>query len=438
MYDLSIKNGLVYLDGAFEKRNIYIKGDTIERITDENLKSLSTHDARGNMVMPGIIDPHVHFGLDLGFARARDDFEAGTRAAVHGGVTTVIDFLDPVDNPGALRQAFKKRYEAAKDAHIDYKFHATIKHPDCDLEDFVLTMKSLGMDTLKLFTTYSDSGRRTNDEDIIRLLRLSDKHDFLLLVHIESDGMITLDDAFTHEDLPISRPRESETVEALKLASFVDIHGGSLYMVHLSSGETLRQLKKTYPHLLNRRFIIESCPQYFTFDLEKLRQEDGHLFTFAPPLRIEAEKKLLRSMIDDIATIGTDHCAFHKADKQKPRLKDIPLGIGGVEQSFDIMYHRFGATIIDKMTRNVARIHRIDRRRGTLAPGKRADIFIYQKERRLLKHHHGDADHNLYMGLEVSGKVTATIKGGRFLLKDGVFTPGEGRMINNEDNQGDY
>ena len=101
MYDLALVNGDVYFDNSFHKCNIYIKDGLIKRITPLHLKAEEEYDCLDSLVLPGIIDPHVHFQLDLGNISSRDDFQYGSRAAAFGGVTTIIDFNISVNVPSA-------------------------------------------------------------------------------------------------------------------------------------------------------------------------------------------------------------------------------------------------------------------------------------------------------------------------------------------------
>ncbi|MBN2540864.1 MAG: amidohydrolase family protein [Bacilli bacterium] len=420
MYDLRILNGSVYRNGVFEKTNIYIQGDTIKEISKELLEAKDSINVSDSLVLPALIDPHVHFNLDLGRIRSRDDFLAGSIQAAFGGVTTIIDFLNPVDNIEDLQAAYDLRMTEAKNCCVDYQFHATIKNPKCDLEEFVLKMKELGMHSLKLFTTYSDSGRRTYDEDIIELLKLSEKHHFLLLAHIENDDLITLDDEFTFRDLNRSRPNISETKEALKLASYVRDYGGYLYMVHLSSGYTIEKLKDQYGDILNKRFFVESCPHYFTLTSDEVQKDDGYLYTLAPPLRSKNEMCKLRDHFDDIYAIGTDHCAFFVDDKNHYLLKDIPLGIGGIEYSFDLMYKLFEKKTIDKMSKNLYTLYNM-KDRGSIEVGKRANLFVYDLMENTIDDFHGFTDYSVYKGCLRKGRVIHTIHRGKFLVRNMNF-----------------
>ncbi len=431
--DLCIKNAQAYIDGSFRMTNLYIDKGVIRRITNEELAAESVYDAEGDLVIPGLIDPHVHIALEVGPHRSADDFRTGSISAAYGGVTTLIDFLDPVDNVKDFAKEFARRKRLARESLLDYAFHATIKDLREDPETFIAAIREKGIVTLKLFTTYSDSGRRTKDETIRRLLALSQKRHFLPLAHIEADRLIRQDESFTHEDLPKSRPGESETEEALKLARFVAETKGYLYMVHLSRGKTLERLLAAHRDLLGERFFIESCPQYFAFDDERLRGEEGKLFTFAPPLRKKADKELLRSLFSHIDTIGTDHCPFLRKEKmQAETLAAMPLGIGGVEHAFDVMYHYFGAAAIERMSVNPAKIHGLYPKKGVLREGSDADMFVYKLEENRITDFHNGSDHTVYAGHPRKGRIRATIAKGRFVVREGRLQETKGEYLERE------
>jgi len=429
MYDLAVIKGKVYFDKKYHNTNLYIKNGKIVLISPILQKAKETYDCQGDLVIPGIIDPHTHFQLNLGNITSRDDFFYGTKAAAYGGVTTIIDFMDPIEYPNELEATFNKRVKQAKKSVVDYKLHACLKNPK-DIKEITVKMKELGLNTVKIFTTYSDSNRRTYDEQIKELLLLSKENDFLVTAHIENDELITLDKKFRFKDLLLSRPSASETTEALKLAKLVKETGGYLYMVHLSSGTTLELLKQKYSDILNKHFFIESCPHYFAFTNQELEKKNGYLYTLAPPLRTMDEVKLLRENIDDVYTIGTDHCSFNTKDKKHLYLDEIPLGIGGIEYSFHIMYQMFGDQIIDKMTVNVAKAHKLYPQKGIIAEGSDADVFIYHLSPTTIKKTHGFADYNLYKGIEVKGEIKTTISNGQFIVKNGKFFNKKGHLLN--------
>ena len=220
MFDLFLKNGLVYVNGKYQLTNIGISGEKIAYIGGDYLPAKEVVDLKHKRVLPGLIDPHVHFELYCGTITSRDDFYSGSKSAAFGGVTTIVDFLDPSRNAQELEETFKARLALAEKCNIDYHFHACIKEPNGDLEAYVLKMKELGINTVKLFTTYSETHRRTYDKDIIKLLKLSRKYHFIVCAHIENDEMIKHDKKLTYRDISEARSSEAETSEALKLCEF--------------------------------------------------------------------------------------------------------------------------------------------------------------------------------------------------------------------------
>lgn len=429
MYDLALFNGRIYKNKELIKTNVYIKDGVIQAFSDALLASKEYYDCNNNLVLPGLVDPHVHFDLDLGFIRSKDDFYSGTKSAAYGGVTTIIDFLSPVSNAKDLEDALQQRLVEAKDSNIDYLFHATLMNPKNEVKNLVNKIKELQLHSVKIFTTYSDSNRRTYDQEIKELLIESKKQGIVVLAHIENDEMISLNDEMTYRDLPTSRPSLSETSEALKLAKLVEETNTNLYMVHLSSGETLRQLKEQYSGILNKQLYIESCPHYFSFNHDVLTQEDGYLYTMAPPLRREEERELLVKNIDSVYTIGTDHCSFNSSDKLGKPLSKMPLGIGGVEHSFDVMFSKFGLDIVDKMSINPAKIYGLYPQKGIIEIGSDADIFIYQECDTEITDFHGKTDYSLYLEMKKKGKVKSTLSRGKFVLKDGEFIKNRGSYL---------
>ena len=205
----------------------------------------------------------------------------------------------------------------------------------------------------------------------------------------------------------------------------VEKTGGKLYMVHISSGYTLKALLENHGPIMGKRFIAESCPQYFYLSQDKLDGEDGELYTCAPPLRSQASIDLLKEQIRSVNTIGTDHCPFMKKEKTGKKLKDMAMGIGGVEHAFPLMYTLFGDYAIKKMSINPAKVFGLYPEKGSLRLGTHADIMIYDpREERTIEEDHSYSDYTPYQGIKVKGKVVATINRGQFVIKDGALVLG--------------
>ena len=172
MLDYLLANGFAYINGRYQKVNIGVNGERISYIGKGTPAAKKVVDVHHNRILPGFIDPHVHFALYCGTITSRDDFYYGSKTAAYGGVTTIVDFLDPSRNAKELEETYSRRLVEAKNCNIDYHFHACIREPNGDLEEYVLKMKDLGINTVKLFTTYSETHRRTEDKDIKKILKI--------------------------------------------------------------------------------------------------------------------------------------------------------------------------------------------------------------------------------------------------------------------------
>lgn len=411
-----IKNGLCYINDGWFRTNILIEDEIIKDISTNDFEADEVIDGTSYNIIPGLIDPHVHLSLDCGTITSRDDFESGSRSAIYGGITTIIDFLDPSKNIEELEESFK-RIKLGEESYIDYHFHGCIKEPDCDLEEYMKALLAKGIRTIKLFTTYSETHRKTNFEDIEKLLFLSKKYKFLVVAHVENDDSIIRNDTFLATDISKARPSKAELLDTLKLAELVKKTEGYLYIVHLSSGYTLTKLVEDYKELLGKNLFIESCPQYFYFDNSVLHQTDGCLFTFAPPLRNKEEKELLIRNIDYINTIGTDHCSFNKKDKQCiKKLNGHPFGIGGLETSFLLLHRMFGDKVINKMSKNIALLEGFPKK-GEIKIGSDADFVFYRNcPEYIVGKPHGNVDYSIYEGLNLGEEIVHVMNRGQFVL----------------------
>jgi dihydropyrimidinase len=415
IYDLVLKNGEIYVDQCFLKKNIYINGEKIVRITDKNLASKKVIDCTGKLVMPGFIDPHVHFELDLGEFSSRDDFYQGSKIAALGGVTTFIDFLDPILTNAELTEAFNKRQALAKKSLVDYSFHVTLGNYEDDPLQLIEEAKALGLPSIKVFTTYSESNRRISLKKLYELI----SDEILVLIHSEKDELITKEDElFNYKN---SRPWLSEYLQILEIAGMTSLKKGNVYIVHTTCGSAIQMVAEKFEHLLSQdKIIFESCPQYFYLNEEKYVKEDAKLFLIAPPLRNSKEMIYLKSSIDHIRSIGTDHCAFTKADKEKYHdVSKIPKGFGSIEYSFALMYNLFGEKIIDRFTKNPAKIFGLYPQKGKIELNTDADLVIFDPNKEFtIDKGHSNAGYSPYEGIALKGKVESTLLRGEVIVKD--------------------
>lgn len=429
MFDLAVRNGRVYQNGAFIEANLYIRDGKIAEITPAFLDAKEEYDASGRMVLPGFIDPHVHFSMPAGRYSTADTFETGSVAGAFGGITTYIDFLECAPDAAGIRREFEARMALVRGSVTDYAFHASVAEPTDDARELVRAAKTLGMPTIKVYTTYKESSSYTSDADIDALLAISAEERVRILVHAEQDDLLCKDGVPVahHEE---ARPAAAETAQVLRLAKMAKQNGGNLYIVHVSAGETIERLKAVFPELLGRQILLESCPHYFRFTRAVYKQPDGCLYTMAPPLRSEEQRQLLVENWSSIDTIGTDHCTFFKRDKQKADTANIPMGVGGVEVSFCVMYSLFGDSAIDRFTVRPAKAHGLYPQKGALLPGADADVVVFDPDvETVAGSGHSACDYSLYTGMRFRGKVCSTLVRGRFVVKDGDLRRTVGQFV---------
>lgn len=426
MYDLGIMNGSVYLNGSFIQTNIYVSNGKITALSSDQMDCKTYDDVKGKQVLPGLIDPHVHFSLTVGPNTSSDDFESGSVNGLLGGVTTYIDFLDPVKTKNGLAEAFRDRLKLAENSASDYAFHSCLSNPSDSAKDMIKESLKHGISSIKLFTTYSNTDRRTYDPYIYELLALSKKYSVRIVIHSENDDMVDYGSDILIKNHEKSRNTLCETTEVLKLAQMARVSGGNLYIVHVSAGTTADIISREYAkEIKNGDIIMESCPHYFIMNSELYQKKNGYLYTMTPPLRPEKDRELLCENIDAISTIGTDHCPFSPEAKAHKYTSETPMGIGGIKYSFLNMYTDFGEKVIDKFTLNPAKAYHLYPQKGSLMVGADADMVIFDEcAEGIIK----DSE-SLYNGRKIKGSIERVYMGGNLAVKDGKYLGSKGKYI---------
>ncbi|WP_428441115.1 dihydropyrimidinase [Photobacterium sagamiensis] len=408
-------------------------------------------DATGMYVMPGGIDVHTHFNLDVGIARSCDDFYTGTRSAACGGTTMIIDHMGFGPKGCNLHHQLNVYKESAKDkAVIDYSFHGVIQHVNDEILDEMASMvEQEGISSFKLYLTY---GYKLDDESALRALTRLNQVNALTTVHPENDAAI----AFRRTQLlesgktapkyhAISRPLECEAEaigRMINLARLAD--DAPLYIVHLSNG-----LGLDYIRLARRNgqpVWAETCPQYLLLDDSCYEREDALKYILSPPLRPKEElEKLWSGLIDgSIDTVATDHCSF-TYQTQKQRGKDnftaCPNGMPGVETRMPLLFSegvmkgRISPSRFVELTSYMpAKLFGIYPQKGCLAAGSDADLVLFDPEQQVTVSHdllHDNTDYTPYEAMQSHGWPVMTISRGEVVSCNGEFMgkAGNGRFI---------
>lgn len=422
------------------KADIRIRGEKITEIAPELVPDEGEEiiDAEGMLAIPGGIDAHTHFDMPCGDIMTSDDFYYGTRAAVAGGTTSIIDFSEP-EQGTSLWNGLERWHEKADGrSFCDYGFHMTVSRYDEKLEDEIRGMMENGVTSFKAYTAYiGDPG--VTDRDMYRILRLIKKYDGLLLIHCENGGILDErrdelgeKDPKNISNHPLSRPNEVEHDAVSRLIDMARLLDTRVYIVHTSTEEALSEIEKAKKEGV--KVFCETCPHYLLLTDDKYREGgfEAAKYVCSPPFRKAKDNEaLLRGIKEGIVdTISTDHCSFNfkgQKDLGKDDFRKIPNGIPGVENRVELMLtysEKNGIPLNDTvrlLSENPAKIFGLYPKKGVLAKGSDADIVLVKKEAHSIsaETQYQKVDYNPYEGTVVDYKVQHVFLRGHQIVKSG-------------------
>ena len=433
---LLIQNGLIVNADSSIKADILCENGKILKIAtaiEEKVDEIV--DASNAYVFPGGIDPHVHLHLPNPAGFSSDDFYSGTRAALYGGTTTIIDFVTPKKGQSLL-EALHQRKEEALNAIIDYSFHVSPIEWTDTTEEEIKQCISEGVTSFKIYMAYKKS-IGLDDDDILKVMKAVGKYGGLVTAHCElGEDIEKLRDIFAKQGKlkpkfhPLSRPEKLEAIAVNNFIALAKRANCPAYVVHVSTKGSLHYIKKAQDE--GQQVYAETCPQYLLMDESKYLGSFKQTapFVMSPPLRTKADNEALWKAIETtiIQTVGTDHCPFTLSQKNygKNDFRKIPNGAGGVEHRMSLLYS-YGV-LESKMTLNqfvnststqVAKIFELYPRKGVLQEGSDADIVIWKPEENIIsaKSHHQNCDINIYEGMQTKAYPAVVILNGE-IVKD--------------------
>jgi len=399
-------------------------------------------DARGLLVLPGIIDAHAHFRLRLGPTKyTADDFTTGSAAAACGGVTTFIDYTGQGPGESPLTGLKARIKEAAGKTYTDFAFHCMLtgwermKDPAARMAEAV----KAGAPTFKMFTAYGARGLMADDEAIFSALAAARRLGALICVHAEDGPVIDLlTEAYAGlgniNALPLSRPTFTETGAVGRLAALAAASSGPVYFVHLSAAGSATVVAAARKAGL--KVMGETCPQYLALDESRFKGKDGHLYSCCPPIRTKEDNAGLWAAVKkgQLQVIATDNCTFTRAQKAvwKGDIRELPMGMPGVQTLLATTYTygvKAGKISLGKMVEalceNPARIMGLSARKGFIRHGADADFAIIDPsasvkvDHRKLQH---NTDFSPWQGQKLYGFPKYTILRGQVIAEAGELT----------------
>lgn len=409
-------------------------------------------DCSGCLVLPGGIETHSHLDLEAMGTVTADDFASGTRSALAGGTTTVLDFATQFHGESLVQGLQRWHKKARGQAVTDYGFHLAMTQWRPEFADEMAEIVEAGVTSFKMYMAYRDS-MMVEDDEIYAALSASSRLGATIGFHCENGLMI---DALVREELARghtgafyhqrTRPPELEREALGRLTMIAGLLDAQHYIVHLSAGETIGEVRRARQR--GSKVVAETCPQYLLLDdsLYGTPERDDlevRAYVMSPPLRAaENLDALWAGLADgDIQFVGTDHCSFnlHGQKDQAPDFARILNGAPGVELRLALLYtygvarnrismERFVAVTAE----NAARYFGLYPRKGTLLPDSDADIVVYDPRPSWTVRHddlHDNVDHTPYEGRQIQGRVRDVFLRGHHVVRDGVLAddlaPGE-------------
>jgi dihydropyrimidinase len=448
-----IRNGRVVTAVDDYNADILVEDGTIAMIGKRiEAQADRTIDAKGRLVIPGGIDPHTHLDLPFGGTSSSDDFETGTKAAAHGGTTTIIDFA--VQYKGqALNEAIDVWFKKAEGkASIDYGFHLICTDlPDSRLPE-LKSMIDQGVTSFKLFMAYPGVFL-VDDATIYKAMMTAGEKGGLICMHAENGVVI---DAIVKRAIAegktapkyhaLTRPTRAEAEGVHRAIALSEIAGTPVYIVHLSCDDALVEVSRARDRGLPA--YAETCPQYLFLDYSVYEKPgfEGAKWVMTPPIREKwNQDKLWRGLqFNDLQVVSTDHCPFcFKEQKElgKDDFSKIPNGGPGVEHRMSLIYNGGVAAgrisvnrFVEITSTSAARIFGMFPRKGTIAVGSDADIVIFDADEEMTisaKTHHMNVDYSCYEGVKVKGVTKTVLSRGEVVIDEGKYVgkPGQGQFL---------
>lgn len=449
--DMVVEGGLVVAGGTVSRATVAVSEGKIAALLAPGMLppeagQAQRVDAMGKIVMPGVIDAHVHMA---NFNVQADSFPSMSAAAAFGGVTTVIPYQQGKVGMPVKEFLTTLRDEGEAQSLVDFAMHCRLQAPERGVTRQFDDAFDLGVTSFKMFMAYRKRGIMWDDYSLYEALDYIGKRGGLYCCHAENGDIIDyLEDKYqaegryTPENYLAVRPPEAEAEATFRVLTLAKLAGCALYLVHMSTGKGISLAHQA--QLEGQRVFIESCPHYLTLTAEEMKRQGGKT-KIAPPLREQHDLDAVWQAVSDgtVQVIGSDHAPWPLDNKTLPaeKFSEIFFGAPTIETMLPLMYSEGVAKgridlprLVDLLCETPARIFGLSERKGAIAVGADADLVLFDPDvewKVEARDMHSQSGYTPYEGWSVRGKAVATIVRGRFVMKDGrlMQKPGYGEYL---------
>jgi len=433
MNQLLIINATIINSDSTSNSEIVVSEGLIKEIGHLNPKDFPDYqiiDAKGKYIFPGGIDPHVHLELPTPAGPSCDDFLSGSKAAIAGGTTFLVDFVTP-SRGQSLMKALAFRLKESNKCQVDYTLHMGITWFDETIpEQMEWCVNEVGIKSFKAYMAYKGS-IGIEYWELEQVMKKAASLNAIVLVHCEEGDVILKNQKkFISEGKTeplyhaLSRPAETESESVRKVIDLCRETGCKTYIVHTSTAKSIEYIREAKKEGLP--LFCETCPQYLLLDESVYSKPlpESLRYVISPPIRAKLDQEVLWEALADgtVDVISTDHCPFNTKGQKDMGINDftkIPNGAGGIENRIALLFTYGVLTrqislqqFVGLTSTNAARIFGLYPQKGAIEVGSDADLVIWNTEVKSVisvKSQFQQCDANIYEGTAILGDAEYVI-----------------------------